>query len=30
MQEDSAWNFGQIEVEIHIEHSDIRRRLASL
>ena len=27
MQEDSIWNFGIIEVEIHMEHSDIRRRL---
>ena len=27
MQEDSVWNFGQIEVEIYMEHSDIRRRL---
>ena len=27
MQEDSVWNFGSIEVEIHMEHSDIRRRL---
>ena len=27
MQEDSVWNFGLIEVEIHMEHSDIRRRL---
>ena len=27
MQEDSVWNFGPIEVEIHMEHSDIRRRL---
>ena len=27
MQEDSVWNFGQIEVEIYLEHSDIRRRL---
>ena len=26
MQEDSVWNFGLIEVEIHMEHSDIRRR----
>ena len=25
MQEDSVWNFGPIEVEIHMEHSDIRR-----
>ena len=22
-----VWNFGLIEVEIHMEHSDIRRRL---
>ena len=28
MQEDSVWNFGLIEVEIHMEHSDIRRRLS--
>ena len=27
MQEDSVWNFGLIEVEIHMEHSDIRKRL---
>ena len=27
MQEDSVCNFGPIEVEIHMEHSDIRRRL---
>ena len=27
MQKDSVWNFGLIEVEIHMEHSDIRRRL---
>ena len=27
MQEDSVWNFDLIEVEIHKEHSDIRRRL---
>ena len=27
MQEDSVCNFGLIEVEIHIKHSDIRRRL---
>ena len=27
MQKDSVWNFGPIEVEIHMEHSDIRRRL---
>ena len=27
MQEDSVFNFGPIEVEIHMEHSDIRRRL---
>ena len=27
VQEDSVWNFGLIEVEIHMEHSDIRRRL---
>ena len=27
MQEDSVKNFGLIEVEIHMEHSDIRRRL---
>ena len=27
MQEDSVWNFGLIEVEIHMEHSDICRRL---
>ena len=27
MQEDSVWNFGKIEVEIYMEHSDIRRRL---
>ena len=27
MQEDSDWNFGLIEVEIHMEHSDIHRRL---
>ena len=27
MQEDSVWIFGPIEVEIHMEHSDIRRRL---
>ena len=27
MQEDSFWNFGPIEVEIHMGHSDIRRRL---
>ena len=29
MQEDLVWNFGQIEVEIHMEHSDIRRKLPS-
>ena len=28
VQEGSVWNFGQIEVEIHMEHSDIRRRLS--
>ena len=27
MQEESVWNFGPIEVEIHMERSDIRRRL---
>ena len=27
MQEDSVWNFGPIEVEINMEHSDIRRKL---
>ena len=27
MQENSVWNFGPIEVEIHMAHSDIRRRL---
>ena len=27
MQEDSVWNFGPIEVKIHMVHSDIRRRL---
>ena len=27
VREDSVWNFGPIEVEIHMEHSDIRRRL---
>ena len=27
MQEDSVWNFGPIEVEIHMEHSDKCRRL---
>ena len=27
MQEDSVWNLGLIEVEINMEHSDIRRRL---
>ena len=27
MQEDSVSNFGAIEVEIHMKHSDIRRRL---
>ena len=27
MQEDSIWNFGPLEVEIHMEHSDKRRRL---
>ena len=27
MQEDSVFNFGPIEVEVHLEHSDIRRRL---
>ena len=27
MQEDSVWNFCPIEVEIHMEHSDIHRRL---
>ena len=27
MQEDSVFNFGPIEVEIHMEHSDIRRML---
>ena len=27
MREDSVWNFGLIEVEIHMEHSDKRRRL---
>ena len=27
MQEDTVWNFGPIEVEIHMEHFDIRRRL---
>ena len=27
MQEDSVWNFGLIEVEIYMEHSDICRRL---
>ena len=26
VQEDSVWNFGPIDVEIHTEHSDIRRR----
>ena len=26
MQEDSVWNFGPIEAEIYMEHSDIRRR----
>ena len=28
MQEDSVWNIGPIEVEIYMEHSNIRRRLA--
>ena len=27
MQEDSVWYFDLIEVVIHMEHSDIRRRL---
>ena len=27
MQEDSVWNFGPLEVEIHMEHSNICRRL---
>ena len=27
VQEDSVWNFGPIEVEIHMEHFDKRRRL---
>ena len=27
MQEDLVWKFGLIEVEILMEHSDIRRRL---
>ena len=27
MQEDLVWNFGPIEVEIHMEYSDILRRL---
>ena len=27
MQEDLVWNFGPIEEEIHMEQSDIRRRL---
>ena len=27
MQKDSVWNFGPIEVEIYMEHSDICRRL---
>ena len=27
MQEDSVWNFSLIEEEIHLEYSDIRRRL---
>ena len=27
LQEDSVWNFGQIKVEINMEHADIRRRL---
>ena len=27
MQDDSVWNFGPIEVKIHMEHSDICRRL---
>ena len=27
MQEDPIWNFGPIEVKIHMEYSDIRRRL---
>ena len=27
MQGDSVFNFGLIEAEIHMEHSDIRRRL---
>ena len=27
MQENSVLNFGPIEVEIHMDHSDIRRRL---
>ena len=27
MQKDLVWNFGLIEVEIHMEHFDIRRRL---
>ena len=27
MQEDLVWNFGLIEVKIHMEHSGIRRRL---
>ena len=27
MQENSVWNFGPIEVEVHMKHSDIRRRL---
>ena len=30
MQEDSVWNFGPIEVEIHMEHSDIRRHFLYL
>ena len=27
MQENSVWNFVPIEVEIHMQHSDIPRRL---
>ena len=27
MQEDSVWNFDPIEVEMQMEHSDIRRML---
>ena len=27
MQENSVWNFGLVEVDIHMGHYDIRRRL---